>query len=162
LHQHTKAKSENPTVIPDHLRADIGNKIVQSLQAQEILLLAVAVSGTHAHVLAELPVDPAETKRIMGKAKHTASYAVRDEFPGKLWAAGGAYKPVNSREHQQHVFRYILEHAENENARVWSFRDNAVGGKRRIRASRRGDASLGLACFVLFQLVQAGSVDCMF
>jgi REP element-mobilizing transposase RayT len=77
----------------------------------------VSVSDKHLHGLVKLPRDRAATRRIVGEAKKVASRAVRRELPGRVWSAGGVYKPVRDARHLREVIEYIRTRQE-EGARV--------------------------------------------
>lgn len=82
-------------------------------------LLALAVDVTHVHVLIELPRDT--TKHEVGRLKRHASFAVREQVCGRVWARGCGIKRVKDRAHQRATFAYIARH-EQEGAWVWTFR----------------------------------------
>ncbi|HSZ58001.1 MAG TPA: hypothetical protein VK797_20225 [Tepidisphaeraceae bacterium] len=66
-------------------------------------------------------------KAIVGDAKRKASRAVKRELPGTIWAAGGTYKRVKSRQHQRSAYNYIL-YDQGRSAWTWSFKDAAPEG----------------------------------
>ena len=55
LLQYNRARSDEAIIIPPRCRAVIGGCIVDHLTAESYRVLAVSVSRTHAHILAELP-----------------------------------------------------------------------------------------------------------
>lgn len=73
-------------------------------------------------MLAELPLNRRETKRIVGDAKNFASRKVSRVLPGRVWAARGSFKPIRDKAHQRNTFRYIRDQ-QGEGAWVWTFRD---------------------------------------
>lgn len=119
LRRYMQERSGPPIVIPGSLRREIGRSIIESLRRQDSRVLALSVSGMHAHILAELPQDARRASQVVGSAKQAASYAVRDRLPGAVWARGGSFKPINDRKHQERTYDYIQSH-EREGAWVWS------------------------------------------
>lgn len=116
------AHSTPVVIIAPLLRRRIGEALVHRLDVETCRLLAVSVAATHAHLLAELPVDVAETRKIVGRCKGAASFAIRNDLPGGVWAAGGSFRPIKNRTHQQQVYHYILDQ-QGPDAWTWSFRD---------------------------------------
>lgn len=88
-------------------------------------VIAVAVSATHAHILAKMP--PSEPRAWVGLAKKHAWFLARDlGWVGHLWGKRSRAEPVKDRDHQVKTFLYILKHARTEGAWVWSFRDEVT------------------------------------
>jgi REP element-mobilizing transposase RayT len=111
-----------PITIPRELRPIIGVALVDYLTAQSHCVLAISVSGRHAHILVELPDDMQAIRAIIGEAKRKSSRAVKCQMPGRVWAAGGDYDLVDSRSHQRNSFFYILE-KQGPGAWTWSYRE---------------------------------------
>src|SRR4051812_17768658 len=70
--EHAGLRLENlkwgePVEIERELRATVGRAIDAALQAMKLEVVAVSVSGMHAHVLVELPIGAAIQKRIVGE-----------------------------------------------------------------------------------------------
>jgi len=122
LRDWARRRSGRPVVLPAHVRPIIGRRIVERLAEADCACLVVSVSGLHVHALAELPLDPAEQRALIGRCKACASTAVRKDLPGKVWAGGGKFKPIADEPHHRATFGYIRGHAE-EGAWVWTFRD---------------------------------------
>lgn len=74
----------------------------------------------HVHVLVELPDDGKLIRRFVGQLKRTASHAIRETYPGRVWARGGNDEPVITRSHQRAVYDYLYRH---DKAWVWTARD---------------------------------------
>jgi hypothetical protein len=87
-------------------------------------VLAIAVGGMHCHFLAELPEAIKDVRNIVGQCKTVSSHAIREQMPGCVWGHRGSFKPVDDAKHQRNTFNYILS---QENAWVWSFRDDEQG-----------------------------------
>jgi REP element-mobilizing transposase RayT len=83
----------------------------------------IASCAKHVHVLAELPDDVPQIRRFMGQLKRTASHSLRDSIPGRVWARGGNFEPVETKAHQRAVFEYLLRHRK---AWVWSEKTGVV------------------------------------
>ncbi|MEI7688324.1 MAG: hypothetical protein WCL32_25235 [Planctomycetota bacterium] len=122
LHQWNQDRGGVAVVIPEDLREVAGRAILAQLKSLEYQILALAVAGTHAHGLIELPDDVPQIKRVLGKCKRKSSHAIRERLPGRVWGFGGSWKRVETPNYQRAVFEYILR---QENAWVWSFRDKA-------------------------------------
>ena len=125
LYQFHLARCPDAITIPQSLRATIGTAFVHELNLLNHEVLAIAVSGQHCHVLAELPQTKSETHKAVGHAKRRSSRKVRNEMPGAVWAAGGKFIVVDNEAYQRRVFEYILRH-QQEGAWVWSFRDRQL------------------------------------
>jgi hypothetical protein len=69
----------------------------------------------------------ARVKWIVGQAKRESSRAVKDVLPGSVWAAGGTYKPVDTRGHLRSAYGYVL-YDQGPEAWTWSFRDGGDEG----------------------------------
>ncbi len=122
LHIHQTALSQTTVLIPSPTRPIIGSKMVHHLHRAQHRLLVICVAANHAHLLVELPDQVNEIKRIIGAVKQSASRAVTDIIPGRLWAHGCGYTPVDDADHHARVFDYILRHRA-QHAWVWSFRE---------------------------------------
>ena len=109
------------------MQAMIGRAIVSHFIASEHRVLAVAVAKLHAHALVELPDNIIRIRAIVGEAKRLSSRAVKSLRPGSIWSAGGTFKPITSRDHQQSVFKYIL-YSQGRGAWTWGFKDESGQG----------------------------------
>lgn len=87
---------------------------------KQIELLACSVSPTRVHLLAKFDEDAQPTD--IGQLKRVSSRAI-PEIRGRLWGARWHDLRIRDRQHQASVFRYIVAHAQKENAVVWTFRD---------------------------------------
>lgn len=143
LARYVRGRAHDPAYLPRDAWAVAGAAIVRTLLDGEHLALALAVSTTHVHALAELPDDVGEVKKIAGWCKWAATRAVRDAFPAehakRLWAQGLTYKPVDTREHQLRVYPYIL-YRQGADAWTWSFRE----GERDPLRERPGPTGSGV------------------
>ncbi|MFG0329350.1 MAG: hypothetical protein ACF8PN_05560 [Phycisphaerales bacterium] len=114
---------EPPVEFGAALRPIVGATLLRDLvTTSDCRVAALAVAGTHLHVLVEGPADDASFRRVIGVAKRAASMRVRDELPGRIWADGGHFKNVDSDAYQREVFAYIVNHRA-EGAWVWTYRD---------------------------------------
>ena len=140
-YQHPPPKSEHEGLYVHHLGASreevhfekslrpvIGQTLLRYLQSTEHRTLAVAVTKGHAHLLVELPDHGAKMRAVVGQTKRSASRAVNKELPGRIWAAGRSFKPVNSQAHHRRAYRYIL-YEQGLGAWTWSYRDKHEDGK---------------------------------
>lgn len=124
LHRHAKRiMHKSPVMLVPELRQRARDAILEKADALELLVVTVAVSATHAHVLAKL--DAARLIEVVGKLKRHSSHSMRDALPGQVWAARRKDKPIRDRAHQMRIVRYILDHALKEGASVWCTRKGA-------------------------------------
>jgi len=122
LEQHARATLKHaPVRLPPAYRAHLGKALLQRLDELGALVVCVAVSSQHVHLLAKMP--RAERRKWVGAAKRHAWFALRDHgWKGKLWGRRGRIEPVGNREHQLNVYRYIIRHA-RFGAWVWKWGD---------------------------------------
>ncbi len=86
-------------------------------------VIAVAVSATHAHLLAKMLDSKEITREWMGLAKKHAWLLARDKgWTGQMWGKRGKATPVKDYKHQVNTFNYIARH-KDEGAWVWTYRD---------------------------------------
>ena len=121
LFRYSKKISGAAVVIPLDLRETVGRKIIEKLKRLQHRVLAVSVSGMHAHALVELPDDMPAIRSIIGQCKAVASHAIRDQLPGRVWGRYGSFKPIKDKQHQLNTYKYILN---QEDAWVWSYKDD--------------------------------------
>jgi REP element-mobilizing transposase RayT len=109
------------------LRQFIANAIAEKLRLDRIEVLIVSMDGKHLHVLARFPDH--RPKYWIGWAKKYATQKLKahglavglDLKLGEgIWAKGAHAEPIADREHELHVFGYILDHLKR-GARVWRF-----------------------------------------
>lgn len=106
-------------------RAVFGPALLEKLQEFGAQVLCVALSATHAHVLAKMPGGDVP-RQWLGRAKMHATFTGKDRgWTGKLWAVRGKVNPIKDRQHQLNTFYYILRHV-REGAWVWDFRKGVV------------------------------------
>jgi hypothetical protein len=118
LRAYHENNSGDAIIIPSELRETAGQAILVKLNKEEYRVLALSVSATHSHWLAELPDDYADMKQIVGLCKSQSSHSIRDELPGRIWSGGGSFKRIKDRQHQLNTYHYILG---QEDAWIWDF-----------------------------------------
>lgn len=144
--RHIRAK-ESMTREPVYLSVPARRACVQALayawvDVHEIEVLAIAVGRCHMHVLARFrrsqdgpkpslsrgglrEKDPARYYVGIGKERSAKALASKSLVkPGGVWAKRGKIVPIKDRQHQLHVYSYILDH-EKEGAATWSFKDQS-------------------------------------
>ncbi len=121
LFKYSKKVSGEPVVIPTDAREAVGRTIVEKLRKGKHRVLAVSVSGMHAHLLVELPDSLPEIRRIIGFCKTAASHAIRAQLPGRVWGRYGGFKPINGKQHHLKPYNYILS---QEDAWIWSYEED--------------------------------------
>ena len=119
LNHYAKNISGAPVIIRHDQREKAGRAILKKLQKLNLRILALSVSATHSHWLAELPADIRKVRAIAGQCKTASSHAIRDKLPGQVWGHRGKFKPIDEPEYQKRVYRYILN---QKDAWIWSFR----------------------------------------
>ena len=93
----------------------------------------------------ELPHEIARVSAIVGEAKRVSSRAVKKQLPGTVWAAGGTYKPVITREHERKAYEYIL-YEQGPDAWTWAFLDGNMGGMFGREPDERAPGDPGRRC----------------
>jgi REP element-mobilizing transposase RayT len=134
LRQWVNARAGESVIISGDLRDVVGAQIIQMLTELGHRVLGISVSGCHSHILVELPDDVAEIKAIVGEAKRVSSRAVRKEMPGRIWAGGGDFDPVDTKPHLAAALNYILT-KQGPGAWTWSYHQprpaaRIINGKR--------------------------------
>lgn len=105
-------------VIPQDVRALVGEALRDKLTQLGAEVLCLSVGGQHAHVQAKMPFGTARI--LLGRAKVHSWFALRDRgWESKLWGKRGKELPIRDRQHQINVYHYIMRHAD-EGAWVWS------------------------------------------
>jgi len=125
LRSHVQARMKNgPVTLTPKQRVTCGRAIIEKLREKGCEVIAAAVAARHAHIQAR--AEDGTVKQVVGFAKQAASHRLRNDWPGKIWAAGCRTSPIRDRAHQEKLFRYIVGHRD-EAAFVWTFRDGEVG-----------------------------------
>jgi REP element-mobilizing transposase RayT len=124
LHTYFKQRATPEVVLTPALRAIVGDGMLQSIRRHNDRCLAIAVGKTHTHLLVECVNARDAIKRLTSRLKQASSRATAEQVPGRIWARGATYIPIDEQAHQQAVFRYILNHAPKEHAWVWNFRSS--------------------------------------
>jgi hypothetical protein len=119
LREHHRRTAAPRVEIPENLRRKLLAAFVGKLTELGCDVIAASVSKKHAHFLVLMPDDYQKERWIAGEAKKISSYLVRDEMPGRIWAAGGRFKLIKDRAHQLNVFRYISKRQERD-AFTWT------------------------------------------
>jgi hypothetical protein len=118
LRRNRASLKQEPVVIPRDLRPAVGAAVRDKLQALDAYVLSISAGGQHLHCQVKMP--PAQTRTWVGHAKRHTWFELRDRgWVGRLFAAGGKFKPIRDRKHQINTYHYILEHAA-QGAWVWS------------------------------------------
>ncbi|HCD34957.1 MAG TPA: hypothetical protein DER01_21300 [Phycisphaerales bacterium] len=120
LHEYAKRHSGKPIVIRKADRLIVLQSIRRKLDSMEHRFVIIASCAMHVHVLVELPDDGKLIRRFVGQLKRTASHALRNVSPGRVWARGGNHEPVVTRAHHRAVYDYLRRH---DKAWVWTLKD---------------------------------------
>jgi hypothetical protein len=121
-----KSLKQPPVKIPKPLRPVVGLALKERLEGLGGLVVAVAVCGHHVHVLAK--IAQRKGRAWMGKAKLHVWFTLRQQhgWQGKLWGKRGKTIPVLDRQHQLHVYQYILDHV-RQSGWIWKWSDRTKG-----------------------------------
>ena len=101
----------------------MGLGVIAFFEEEGYRLAAVAIAGLHGHALVALPDDPRQIKRIVGRAKSASSRAVRKQMPGRVWADGCDYRPVDDAGYFDSVRGYVRDKQEPG---AWTWGDEGV------------------------------------
>ncbi len=123
LRMYQRDKTTPAITLDEQARTQIGLSIISHFQLLRQRLLALAVASWHVHLLARMSADSCVVKSDIGRIKRTASLAVNETLPGRVWARGCGLAPIRDEAHQRHAYHYILAHR-LEKAWVWSELEN--------------------------------------
>jgi hypothetical protein len=124
-----RSAAGTPLVLPRPLRRVIGLAFVERLEQLDRQLLVISVGGLHCHNQVLLPTDRDAAKREIGLCKRHASFKVRAQLPGRIWARECGLAPIRDRQHQINTYNYIRNHY-HSGAWVWTFREGELTGPR--------------------------------
>jgi hypothetical protein len=141
LAYHEKRAKAPRVKITKPFRGEVGAVLLHTMLDLGHRVLAMSVSGKHAHLLVELPRLRREAKAIVGKCKCARSPRLRKAMPGSIWGEGGKYKPVKTRRQQIRTFGYITDD-QGPGAWTWTFRQPLPPDPR--RPGRKAKAALGV------------------
>ena len=100
-------------------RAIAGLALYEMLTHQGATVVAIAVSGTHVHIVVKLLDEFA--RELIGRAKKHAAHELRREgVLGGAWAKRCRPMPIKDRQHQLKAIAYVRRHA-REGAWVWAW-----------------------------------------
>ena len=122
LHELAQSQCDSVVMMSQAMRETVGILFLQSLQKAQVRVLALAVAGCHLHTLVELPTDPQQARRIIGRCKEQVTRKLQRPDGGKFWASGGKFQPIRDEKHHRATYDYILRHRD-EGAWVWTYRD---------------------------------------
>jgi REP element-mobilizing transposase RayT len=115
LHAYVKKHMRKSSVtIPSSLRPIVGQACLEQFPKEDAEVAVLSVSGQHVHV-AVLCLQSG-LKQMIGRVKKVSSHRIRNQLPGKVWAAGCKPVLVRDDEHWANVLKYIRNH---KNAWVW-------------------------------------------
>jgi acetylornithine deacetylase/succinyl-diaminopimelate desuccinylase family protein len=114
---------QEPVKLNAEFRAVVGAALRERLIGLGAEVIAVAMSATHAHILAKMPDSKEVQREWMGLAKKHAWFLARDKgWEGQMWGKRGKGVPIKDYDHQINAFNYIARH-KKEGAWVWTYRD---------------------------------------
>ena len=110
-------------VLTPEWRAVVGAALRERLVGLGAQVIVVAMTATHAHLLAKMPDSKEVTRDWMGLAKKHAWFLARGRgWKGQMWGKRSKATRIKDRAHQENTFHYIEDH-KHEGAWVWTFRD---------------------------------------
>ena len=110
-----------PVELPQSLRSVMGLALKERFEGLGAVMVCVAVSGQHIHLLVKTPVGQA--RAWTGIAKRQAWFVLRGHgWVGKLWGKRSKEISLTDRAHQLKVYRYILAHG-SQGAWIWKWND---------------------------------------
>lgn len=96
-----------------------GQAMFDMLRAQGAMIVSIAVSAVHVHVVARLP--DCETREYIGRAKKHAAHCLRAAgLQGGAWAKRCRTLPIKDRAHQINAVNYVMDHRA-EGAWAWKW-----------------------------------------
>jgi REP element-mobilizing transposase RayT len=123
LLRYAQSISGRPVFIPRRCRETVGKAILRKLRKLGYRVLSLSVCGMHAHFLVELPDDLRAIRHIIGQCKTVASHGVRNVLPGRVWAGGGDFQPVDDRRHHHNAYQYPFK---QKHAWAWCYKRGVV------------------------------------
>ena len=118
LREYNLERAGEKVVILPGQRQRLAKTIARLLTEAGYRVLVVSVSGCHVHILAELPVDLAEFKKLIGWLKTYSSKAMKDVLPGRVWSRGDRHVLVTDDEMLDEEYDYI-RNRQGPGARSW-------------------------------------------
>jgi REP element-mobilizing transposase RayT len=117
-----KNRHPEPRVIDRAYRLRVATTIAETLLASDIVILVVAVSDKHAHLVAQLPTDLKQFNRLLGRAKAKSSAVVPKSgwTSPTLWAHDDNHKMLRDRAYQLNAFAYVRNN-QGPKAAIWCF-----------------------------------------
>jgi hypothetical protein len=110
---------QDPVCLTPEWRALLGAALRDRLVELGAEVLCLAVCKQHVHIQAKLPFG--KPRAWLGIAKKHAWFIARDAgWKVKLWAQRSKATPVEDRQHQVNLYRYIRKHFFREAAWFWS------------------------------------------
>lgn len=117
-HSKSLMKREPVTLTPIARRIAC-DRMAQALLFHNLDPLAIAVDHHHYHVLACFRDHKPRHWIGIAKSRSTRALSESDHAkPGGVWAVRSKCLPINDRDHQVAVFRYIVRHAD-KGAAIW-------------------------------------------
>ena len=134
----------DPVVLRSAVRGPVRDALVDRLHNFDTEVVVLAVARSHAHAVVrfvnrgvrgavEVPgLVPANSlkdgrdtvpRHVLGVACKHASHVLREldaKRPGPLWAKRTKFVPVEDRGHQLAAVRYVIRHALEEGAALWT------------------------------------------
>lgn len=119
LWRYHQRRSRDPVRIDFEFRAEIVRSFVLKLRKLQLSVITVSISRKHLHALVDLPSNPREARKEIGKCKQASSLECRIE--GRVWSEGGKYEPIRDKAHLHNTYHYIRGKQERGTV-VWSHR----------------------------------------
>lgn len=116
LLRYSHSRARDAVFITAPARMPIAEALAEKLHELNFRVRIIAVSASHAHILAD--VGPDDAKPLVGKIKQAASHRVRAVLPGKVWSDGCHVERVLDEQRYRNTVDYIAAH-KDEGAAIW-------------------------------------------
>jgi hypothetical protein len=120
LRSYHRGRGEESVRIPAKLRIVVAETIASAIEQHGHRILTVSVGADHVHAVAELPVNLAEYRQIIGTAKLQSSRAITQQLPGKIWARGEFHRMKRDKRALVSAYLYVRD-KQGPAAAVWAF-----------------------------------------
>jgi hypothetical protein len=119
LREYNEQLAPDAVEIPLEYRKRLAQIIARLFVGAGYRVAVVSVSRYHVHILAELPLELTEFRKVIGGIKTKASREVKDVLPGRVWSRGDKHILVRDQKHYECEFDYV-RNRQGPEARAWS------------------------------------------
>jgi len=109
LREYHKKRHPDGVQIPKSHRVVAAQTIAELLTSLSLIVWVVSVSATHAHIVAELPLNLREFNDSLGKAKKFSSRQLKKILPGQVWARRDKHILLDDHSHRENAYSYVRD-----------------------------------------------------